>query len=729
MNVLRFPGCRADTLLGYLKALGLNRLVSQQYDRSVRGAWGGQAFQLIAPFERSAVERFFLDDYAPLPILNPWNKGAGFDGKQDTAASIIDRIRKSVQHRWRPYRDAVALIEGRLVSTGLRDRLEKEDVVAFLRANYADEALPWLEAAIVLQGDGAVFPFLLGSGGNDGRLDFSVNFATRALDVVGDKPLADRHELLRDALDDTSSAKLIADVAIGQFGPRYAGGVNGTTGFDAASLVNPWDLVLALEGAVAFSGGLSKRLPSGGERTTFPFAFSSVAGGYASASNDEPTRGELWLPVWKGAATFPAVAAMLRSGRADLPSSGDQPLVRTALNAIQATQAALTLGAGAGIDRFERIAFVQRNGLAYAATHVGTVLTDYSRAIALLSEGAATWIERVRSRREKLGKTVRDALYRFDAALFAFARFGEAQPESERPKRARLCADVLVALADVDFGIARRGHEELRPLEYLDAIILPELDDGSVEHRVAVALASLGVLKPERSLRLSVEHVRYDEHRRLGYAPDATVSLAPKLDATLGDMCERRTAAAEAGQIGWIRGSAGIGSEDLSLLADGLLDRDRLADLLRAYALVRTSNGYLRDHGISEDAHCEADPIPAAFALIKLVTDHPTACDRRIVALLRAGHAERALDLALQRGRAVAEFPGPVRNLSGAQVTDPRWYAAAALVPVRLVAAEYAPLLNAALARRFDLNSSNDRDAVNRYLTSLQSQEQKEAIS
>ena len=62
-------------------------------------------------------------------------------------------------------------------------------------------------------------------------------------------------------------------------------------------------------------------------------------------------------------------------------------------------------------------------------------------------------------------------------------------------------------------------------------------------------------------------------------------------------------------------------------------------------------------------------------------------------------------------------------------MTDPRWYAAAALVPVRLVAAEYAPLLNAALARRFDLNSSNDRDAVNRYLTSLQSQEQKEAIS
>jgi CRISPR-associated protein Csx17 len=729
MNVLRFPGCRADTLLGYLKAVALVRLISRQYDRNVRGSWDDQTLQLIASFDRGDLERFLVEEYAPMPVLNPWNKGAGFDGKQDTAAAIIDRLRRSTHSRWRPYRDAIALIDEGLVATGLRERLQKDDVVAFLRANYADDALPWLDAAIVLGGDGATFPYLLGSGGNDGRLDFSVNFAARALDVVGDIPLSDRLELLRDALNDTSAAKLLPDVAIGQFGPRFAGGVNGTAGFDAASLVNPWDLVLAIEGAVAFSGGLSKRLPSGGERTTFPFAFSSVARGYTSASDDESARGEIWLPIWKGTATFPALIAMLRSGRADLPSAGDQPQVRTALNAIQATQAALTLGAGAGIGRFERMAFVQRNGLAYAATHVGTVHVDNSPAIALLSRGAAIWVERVRSRTEKLGKAVRDALRRFDTALFAFARFGEARPENEKRARARLCADVLVALADIEFGVAQRGHEELRPLEYLDAVILPLLDDGSIEHRIAVALASLGFPQRERDFRLSIEHVRYDENWRLSYTPDANVSLAPSLEATLGDMCERRTAAAEAGQIGWLRGSAGIGADDIANLADGLLDRDRLAKLIRAYALVRASNAYERDRGPGEGSDRQADPVPAAFALLKLVIDHPAACDRRIIARLRAGHVERALELALQRGRAVAEFPGPVRNISGAHVRDPRWYAAAALVPMRFTAADYAPLLNAALTRRFKPEISADRDVVNRYLLSLQPELQKEATS
>jgi hypothetical protein len=173
-----------------------------------------------------------------------------------------------------------------------------------------------------------------------------------------------------------------------------------------------------------------------------------------------------------------------------------------------------------------------------------------------------------------------------------------------------------------------------------------------------------------------------------------------------------------------LRGSAGIGAEDLAGLADALLDRKRLLNLIRAYALVRASNAYQRGHVQGDGSDHEADHVPAAFALIKLVIDHPAACDRRIIARLRAGHVERALELALQRGRAVAEFPAPIRNISGAHVTDPRWYAAAALVPIRLSASEYAPLLNAALTRRFNLKLPADRDAVNRYLTSLQPQKE-----
>ena len=52
---------------------------------------------------------------------------------------------------------------------------------------------------------------------------------------------------------------------IGQFFPGAAGGANATSGFDAASAVNPWDFVLMIEGALLFAATSVKRLESGGD--------------------------------------------------------------------------------------------------------------------------------------------------------------------------------------------------------------------------------------------------------------------------------------------------------------------------------------------------------------------------------------------------------------------------------------------------------------------------------
>ncbi|MGP6157127.1 MAG: hypothetical protein ACLPYS_06395 [Vulcanimicrobiaceae bacterium] len=407
-----------------------------------------------------------------------------------------------------------------------------------------------------------------------------------------------------------------------------------------------------------------------------------------------------WLPVWEGAASFAAVSAMLRSGRADLPSAGDQPHVRTALNAAQAAQAALTLGAARGIDRFERIAFLQRNGLAYTATHSGTVFTGDDPGIALLSRGAATWIERVRTREEKLGKAVRDGLRRFDTALFDYARTPAPRHAGERRKRAVACAEVLAGLSDVEYALARRGHDELRPLEYLDPALFDVLDDGSIEHRIALALVSLGYARRERELRLRLEHVRYDDRGNLEYQAQARISLSPVLTSTLGDICERRVAAAEAGDrdITWLRGSAGIGGSDVAAVSEGLVDKGRLGRLLGSYSLIKPPI-VVRHVEASVERTVDEAP-PAAFALIKLVLDHPKACDRRIVALLRAREPARALALALQRARSIPGLPAEPRNVAAAHVPDAEWYAAAALVPIRLHASDYAPILNAALVQR-----------------------------
>ena len=58
-------------------------------------------------------------------------------------------------------------------------------MVLEFRNRCPDELLPWIDAAIVLAGDDTFFPPMLGTGGNDGRLEFSTNFHQRLLDVIG----------------------------------------------------------------------------------------------------------------------------------------------------------------------------------------------------------------------------------------------------------------------------------------------------------------------------------------------------------------------------------------------------------------------------------------------------------------------------------------------------------------------------------------------------------------
>lgn len=516
------------------------------------------------------------------------------------------------------------------------------------------------------------------------------------LDVAGDTPIKDRDILLADALDDTSAGGLLRGAAIGQFAPRAVGGANATTGFDAESLVNPWDFVLAIEGTVAFCGGLAKRLASQDRRITFPFAFHSIAGGYASASSEEEARGEVWLPVWEGAATYSAVSAMLRSGRADLPSIGNQPDVKTALNAAQATQAALSLGVSLGVTRFERIAFVQRNGKNYAATQVGTVFTDNDKAIALLSLDVTTWIERIRSRIATLGKAASDALHRFYAALFELGTTPPGKHNEHAPKRARVYADLLIALSALDFAIAVRGHDEISPLQYLDPELFEFLDDGSIEHRAALALVSLGYGKRETAIRLHLEHVRYNNKGHFVYAPGSPISATPSLIRTLGDIFERRITTAIAGDHRWLEASAALNGADIGSLSEHRIDDARLFGLLRAYALVTPP---LQRPTIQPPP--DVTPRPgAAFALLKIVLDHPQARDRRIVTLLRARDSSRAIALALQRARAIPNLPAPPRSIASATIADPEWYAAALLVPIHHTADDYAPLLHAALSHR-----------------------------
>lgn len=78
MNEVVLEGCTPEPLMGYLKALGVLRLVSEQADPTARGFWRDGVFVLHSKFDESGLTAFFRDDYKPTPLLAPWNAGSGF---------------------------------------------------------------------------------------------------------------------------------------------------------------------------------------------------------------------------------------------------------------------------------------------------------------------------------------------------------------------------------------------------------------------------------------------------------------------------------------------------------------------------------------------------------------------------------------------------------------------------------------------------------------------------
>ena len=184
VHVHHLTGCSPTPLAHYLKALGILRLVSNQKDSAARGWWKEESFHLATTLDGNVLLEFFLEDYEPTPLVAPWNGGSGFypnDNKDGIAA-----IAKNCSDRFAGYRKAIEM--GRSATSLIKASPKNEAKSVFLREcrqRWSGPLLEWLEAAVVLDGDGEpVYPALLGTGGNDGRLDFTNNFMQRLAELV-----------------------------------------------------------------------------------------------------------------------------------------------------------------------------------------------------------------------------------------------------------------------------------------------------------------------------------------------------------------------------------------------------------------------------------------------------------------------------------------------------------------------------------------------------------------
>lgn len=628
----RLTGCRPVPLASYLKALAVLRLVGEQADRSARGFWDGDTFVLRTELDEAALVRFFLHEYEPTPIIAPWNGGSGFYAKDNKDA--IERIVGSVAARLATYRSVISAAFEILTSRGIEEKVTAEAKATLLedcRARLPDPALAWLDAAYLITADGAKYPPLLGTGGNDGRLDFTNNFMQRLLDVVDVQtggPTPNSSPLVRSAFFDETSDEM-AGGAIGQFSPAAAGGANAGVGFDGSALINPWDFVLMLEGATAFAVAAVRRLQHETRGAlSYPFTVRPSGVGYASASgaDEGASRGEMWLPVWERPATWAEIYTLLGEGRARV--SG-----RTARNGVDFARAVATLGVDRGIAGFQRYGLQVRNGLAYLATPLERFRVREQPTVRLLDEIDA-WLDTFRRRAtsDRAPASARRALGMLEDSIVDLCRRGGAD---------RVQA-VLIALGGCERAMARSirwasdPKNNLSPVPPLSPAWLEDAADGSAELRLAAALAS--VVASHRDQRVPVRcHlepvVTRGQHGRLRveWSPtnDRDVVFADgDLIASLNAIIARRLILCERWGVDGYPDSAAQPANlgDVGAFIEGRTDDARIGELLWGAILI----DWGRDEAPVFPPLVAGNAPPALYGLLKLCFPGSSAAGDRV---------------------------------------------------------------------------------------------------
>ena len=107
MNIHNLDGCCPAPLAHYLKALGILRLVAEQADSEARGWWERDHFRLATNLDRRALEKFFLLNYKPTPVFNPWGARSGFypGGSEKSARTALEAIQNTSDSRFETYKE------------------------------------------------------------------------------------------------------------------------------------------------------------------------------------------------------------------------------------------------------------------------------------------------------------------------------------------------------------------------------------------------------------------------------------------------------------------------------------------------------------------------------------------------------------------------------------------------------------------------------------------------
>lgn len=745
MHIHELKGCAPAPLAHYLKALGILRLIAEQVDPQVRGWWEGDRFRLGTKLDRGELEAFFLEKYEPTPLVSPWNKGSGFFYSNDPG---LTPIMNSKAERFGNYRLAIAASHVLLVemskadevvrgikaetkikgltknqkeaiktSSAYKKRLAesektfkalKTDFIPRCRLLWRGAHREWMDAAMVLDNDGnPVFPALLGTGGNDGRLDFTNNFMQRLNELFD---LADEQGRARNLTAQWFTGAIWGGAisgcqigsAVGQYLPGMAGGANSTTGASGDSLLNPVDFILMLEGAILFTAHATRRLSNNvSSRAAAPFAVSAQGAGYASAADgDESARGEQWMPLWSQPLTLVELRRLLAEGRAQL---GTQTATSEPLDLARAIA---RMGTARGINEFQRYGYIERNGQSNLAIPLGRfrVPEKVSPQISCLDDlDRYRWLSQLRreARDKNASVRLRQAECTLGNALFAV---------TQRPDSPDDWQSILLSLAKVEGVMASGSGFKAGPIPPLRPEWVKAADDGTIEFRLALSFALqsdvLGKLNdwtcavrrhwlPLKG-RNQFAKSGIGAQSRLDTRPDVVLNGRSGVNDAIA-LIQRRLI--EAVQKGERRlplapaDRAAAAPADLARLLAGEVDLDRTLELARA--LMALDPYQWRQNPCPPIASRQAVTPDDAWLVIRLahlpwplLDGRKINIDPAILRRLESGDAATAFELARRRLRAVS-IGSTVQCASVSAETARLWAAALAFPITQKVAADF----------------------------------------
>jgi CRISPR-associated protein Csx17 len=669
MQDLVLSGCAPTPLASYLKALGILRLVSEDTehgDHAATGYWQRDSFHLCSKLDREALINFFLTHYRPTPILAPWNGGSGFFPKDNDES--LRAILASSHLRFSAYRDALSTAIELLQELGLKEKPDnKEEKPALLlhcRNRLPEPALAWLDAAYVLTAEGPEYPPLLGTGGNDGRLDFTNNFQQRLVDVLSPAdgtPTPSSGKWLAHALFGDNCSGL-SNRAIGQFSPAAAGGANSANGVDAPASINPWDFVLMLEGAALYASVAVKRLETASSgQLAFPFCVRSTGAGYASnASGDESdARSELWLPLWSAPSSLNEIRALFGEGRALVGK-------RAAKDGLDFSRAIVSLGVDRGITEFQRFGFLLRNGLAYFATPLDRVAVRRDPEAVDLLDDIGSWLDAFRraARSDQAPSRVTAACRNLERAIFALCNRRLGGKDSDNAILA-----IFIQLGACEAALAASIHWVLKlkfsmaPLQLRHSAWL-RAALAMAPHEASLARSLASISSPR--LRVHLEPVdasgfRWDEQNNdKTWIPGRPIeSLLATLQRRL--VTAKRTGAGNNSAYGIVPAPL----PSIALFIEGDLDEPLFESLLMSFACFHPDAFSAPTLESSLPATADGESTPSAlFALVRtaLAGNLPGAREKiplvpAIVRRAATGDGREATRLAARRLRASGLSP------------------------------------------------------------------------